>query len=132
MKPPTEVVSDKLITFIEGLLTSDLPRQIDHPKYTTLTKDTVVLDVMLQNYFKGYFLEDVICENCSSDGPESIKSTFTVSRYLKKLLTVLKTLLQRGTYDMTSGEALTMNLKLLYLLNIFTNNHLVMRRSHTP
>ena len=52
MKPPAEVISDKLIMIIEGLPTSDSPRQIDHQKCTTLTKDTVVLDVMLQNYFK--------------------------------------------------------------------------------
>ena len=30
MKPPAEVISDKLIMIIEGLPTSDSPRQIDH------------------------------------------------------------------------------------------------------
>ena len=69
---------------IEVLPSSDSPRQIDHPKCTILTKDTVVLDVMLQNYFKNSFLDDVICENCSSGGSESIKSTLTVSRHFKE------------------------------------------------
>ena len=106
MKQPAEVISDKLIMILEGLPISDLPRQNFHPKNTILTKETVVLCVMLQNYFKDTFLNDVICENCSSGGSESMKSTFTVSRYLKKPPSVLKILFQRGTYDMTSGEAL--------------------------
>ena len=55
MKSPAEVIYDKLIMVIEGLPTSDLPRQIDHKKCTTLTKDTVVFDVILQNYFKDSF-----------------------------------------------------------------------------
>ena len=84
MKSPAEVIYDKLIMVIEGLPTSDLPRKIDNPKCTTLTKGTVDLDMMLQNYFKDLFLDDVICENCSSGGSESIKSTFTMSRYLKE------------------------------------------------
>ena len=46
-KQPAEVISDKLIMILDGLPTSDLPRQIDHPKCTILTKDTIVLDVML-------------------------------------------------------------------------------------
>ena len=70
MKPPVEVISDKLIMFLEGLPTSNSSRQIDHPKCTTLTKGTVVLDVMSQNYFKDSLLHDVIFENCSSDGSE--------------------------------------------------------------
>ena len=60
MKQPAEVISDKLIMFLEGLPTSDSPNQIDQPKCTTLTKETVVLDVMLQNCFKDSFLDDVI------------------------------------------------------------------------
>ena len=52
MKPPFEVISDKLIMFLEVLPNSNSPGKIDHPKCTTLTKDTVVLDVMLQKYFK--------------------------------------------------------------------------------
>ena len=51
-KPPAEVISDKMIIILEGLPTSNWTRQIDHPKFTTPTKGTVVLDVMLQNYFK--------------------------------------------------------------------------------
>ena len=56
--------------FLEELPTFNSPRQIDHPKRTILTKDTVVLDVMLQKYFKDSFLDDVICENGSSGGSE--------------------------------------------------------------
>ena len=63
---------------LEGLPTYNSPRQIDHTKYTILTKDTIVFDVILQKYFKDSFLDDVICENCSSGGSESIKSTLTV------------------------------------------------------
>ena len=73
MKTPVEVIYDKLIMFLEGLPTSNLPRQIDHPKYTMLTNDTIVLDVISHKYFKDSFLDDVICEKCSSGGPESIK-----------------------------------------------------------
>ena len=65
-------------------------------------KDTVILDVMLQNYFKDSFSDDVIYENCSSGDSKSIKSTFPVSRYLKKPPSVLKILFQRGTYDRTT------------------------------
>ena len=105
MKQPAELISDKLIIILEGLPTSDSPRKIDHPKCTILTKDTVVLDVMLQNNFKDSFLDDVICEDCSSGGSESIKSTFTVSRYLNKPPSVLKIIFQRGTYDRTTCVA---------------------------
>ena len=105
LKPPVKLISDKLIMFIEGLPNSNLLRKTDHPKCTILTKYTVVLDVMLQKYFKDSSLDNVICENCWSGGSESIKSTFTVSIYLKKPPSVLKILFQRGTYDMNSGEA---------------------------
>ena len=101
-KPPVEVIYDKLIIFLEGLPTSNLSRQIDHTKFTTLTKGTVLLDVMSQNYFKDSFLYGVICENCSLGGSESIKSTFTVSRYIKEHPTVLKILFQRGSCDSTT------------------------------
>ena len=70
MKQPAEVISDKLIMIFEGLTNSDSTRQIDNPKCTTLTKDTVVLDVMLQNYFKDSFSDDVICEK-SNDAQRS-------------------------------------------------------------
>ena len=72
-KAPAGLISDKLIMILQGLPTSKLTRQIDHHKCTTLTKVTVVLDVMLQNYFKDSLFDDVICENCSSGGSESIK-----------------------------------------------------------
>ena len=84
LKTPVEAVSDKLIMFLEGLPTSNLSRKIDHPKYTSLKKGTAVLDQILQNYFNDSLLHDVICENCSSHGSESVKSTFTVSRHTKE------------------------------------------------
>ena len=62
-----------LIMFLEGLPTSNLYRQIDHQKYTSMKKSTVVLDQMLQNYFIDSLLHDVICGNYSSHGYESIK-----------------------------------------------------------
>ena len=59
-----EVISDKLIMFLEGLPTFNSPRKIDDPKFTILENDTIVLEVILQNYVKESLLEDVICENC--------------------------------------------------------------------
>ena len=91
---------------LDGLHTSNYPRQIDHPKCKILENETVVLDVIFQNYLQGSLLGDVICENCSSGSSESIKSTFTVSIYLKKPPSALKILLQRGKYDMSTGEAI--------------------------
>ena len=105
MKTPVEVVSDKLIMFLEGLPTSNSSRKIDHPIYTSLKKGTVVLDKMLQNYFNDSLLHDVICENCSSHGSESIKLTFTVSRCIKEPPTVLNILFQRVSYDSTNFVA---------------------------
>ena len=90
------------------------------------------MDVILHKYFKDSFLDDVICESFSSGGFESIKSTFTVSRYLKKPPSVVNILFQRGTYDMTIGDAFKMNLKFPYLLNICANKHQVIRRYHAP
>ena len=67
-----------------GLHASNLPTQIDHPKCTILAKDTVVLDVIFQNYFQESLFEDFICKHCSSGSSESIKSTITVSITLKE------------------------------------------------
>ena len=96
---------------LDGVNTSNQPRQIDHPKFTILDNDTVVLDVIFQNYLQESFLEDFICENCSAGSYESIKSTLTVSRYLKGPPSILKILFQRVTYDMTTGEAIKNELK---------------------
>ena len=82
-KTPVEVVSDKLVMFLEGLPTSNSSRQIDHPKYISIKNGAVALDQILHNYFNDSLLHDVICENCSSLGSESIKSTFTVSKKYK-------------------------------------------------
>ena len=79
LKTPVEQATDKLIISLDGLHTSNLPRKIDHPKCTILENDTVVLDVIFQNYF-----QDVICGFVSPDSSESIESTFTVSIYLKE------------------------------------------------
>ena len=64
-----------------GFHTSNPPRLIDNPKCTVLADDTVILDVIFQNYFKESLLEYVICEMIPSGSTESIKSTFTMSRY---------------------------------------------------
>ena len=102
LKTPVEAVSDKLIMFLEGLPTSNTSRQIDHPKYTSIKNGTVVLDQIFHNYFNDSLLHDVICENCSSLGSESIKPTFTVPRHRNEPPTVLKILFQKGSYDSTT------------------------------
>ena len=83
MKKPVELVTDKLIMSPDELRTYNSPRQIDHPKCTILVNETVVLDVTFQNYFQESLWEDGLFENCLSGISESIKSTFTMSRYLK-------------------------------------------------
>ena len=83
LRTPVELVTDKLIMSLDGLHTSNMSRQIDHPKCTILENDTVLLDAIFQDYFQESFLEDVICEKNSSCISESIKSTFTMSIYLK-------------------------------------------------
>ena len=55
-----------MIISLNGLNSSNIPRQIDHPKYTTLATDTINLDDIFKYYFKGSLFEDVICENYSS------------------------------------------------------------------
>ena len=62
---------------------------------------------------------DVICENCSSGGSESIKSTFTVSRHIKKPRTVLKILFQRGSSDSSTLVATKNELKVAILSEYF-------------
>ena len=106
LKTPVELVTDKLIMFLDGLHPSIMPRKIDHPKCKISENYTVVLDAIFQNYFQESLLEDVICENCSLCSSESIKSTLTVSINLKELSPVLKILFQIGTYDMTTDEAI--------------------------
>ena len=86
MKPPVEVVFDKLIMVLEGIPTSDEYRPINHPKFTLIKKGTVVLDEIFQKYFNDSLLHDVLCDNCSSLGYKSVKTTFTVSRHIKEPL----------------------------------------------
>ena len=54
LNAPVELISDQLIIFLEGLPTSNLPKQTDHTKCATMIKGTVILDVMLHNYFQGF------------------------------------------------------------------------------
>ena len=74
------------------------------------------LNVIFNHYFQESLLENVICENCLSGIYQSIKSTFTMSRYLKGPSSVLKILFQRGTYGMTTGEAFKNELKVAITL----------------
>ena len=80
---PAKVVSDKLIMILKGIPTSNEYSPIYHTKYTSIKKGTVVLDEIFQNYFNDSLLHDVICDDCSSLGYKSIKSTLTVSRHIK-------------------------------------------------
>ena len=95
-----------------------------------LEKDTPVLDDIFQNCFKESLFEEVICEHCSSGSYESIKATFAVYRNLRETPSVLKILLQRGMYDMTTGQAIKNELKIA-IPSFFTRCHQVMRRYHT-
>ena len=47
----------------------------------------------------------------SSGGSESIKLSFTISRYLKEPHSVLNIIFQRGTFDTTTGEAIKNEVK---------------------
>ena len=58
-KKPIESVTDKLITSIDGLNSSNSPRKIYHSKYITLEMITITLDDIFQNYFKDSFIEDL-------------------------------------------------------------------------
>ena len=71
-KTPIQLVADKLFMSFDGLHTHNSPRKIDHPKCTILAKDTIVLDIIFQNYSQEYLFEDIICENCSSGISESM------------------------------------------------------------
>ena len=79
LKTPVEVVYDKLIMFLEGIPNSNGYRTINHTKYTSIKKGTVVLDEIFQNYFYYSLLHLVICVNCSSLGSKLIKSTLNRS-----------------------------------------------------
>ena len=74
MKTPLEVVSDKLIMFLEGIPTSNEYRPIYHPNFTAIKKGTVILDEIFQKYFDDSLLHDVLCDNCSSLVPTTTRS----------------------------------------------------------
>ena len=88
------------------------------PKMYNIVKDTIVLDDIFHNYFKESLFEDVIAENCSSGSYESIKETFTVCRNLKQPPPVLKSLLKKGTYDVTNYQAIKNEHKVVIPLGI--------------
>ena len=52
--------------------------------------------------------------------------------YLKKPPSVLNILLQRGTYDMTTGEAIENEMKVVIPLEFLYKNYQGMRRFHIP
>ena len=91
------------------------------------------MDQIFQNYFNDSLLHDVICENCSSLGSKSIKSTFTVSRHIKEPPTVLNILLQRGSYDRKTFVATKNEVKVgipsEYMFKLQSSNEKI---SYTP
>ena len=126
LKPPVEVVCDKLIMVLEGIPTNIEYRPIHHPKFTGIKKGTVVLDEIFQKYFNDSLLHDVLCENCSQLGCKSIKTTFTVSRHIKEPPTVLKILFQRVSYDITTFVSTKNEVKVCipceYMIKIQSSN----------
>ena len=76
------------------------------------------MDEIFQKYFNDSLLHYVLCDNYSSLGSKSIKTTFTVSRYIKEPPTVLKILFQRGSYDITTFVTPKNEINSVYLLNI--------------
>ena len=50
---------------LDGLNSTNPPWKIDHPNYTSLQKEAIKLDDILQDYFKKILIEDVIYESCS-------------------------------------------------------------------
>ena len=133
LKPPVEVVCDKLMMVLEGIPTSNEYRSIHHPKITAIKKGTVVLDEIFQKCFYDSLLHDVLCDNCSSLGSKSIKSTFTVSRRIKEPSTFLKILFQRGIYDRTTFLTTKNEVKVCipceYMINLQSSNEKI---SYTP
>ena len=54
LKTTVELFSDKLIMFLEGLPTSNHPRQIDNTNLTTMANKTVVLDVIFRIILRNH------------------------------------------------------------------------------
>ena len=65
----------------------------------------------ISELFPGIIVRRCYIWKFSSYNSGSIKSTFTVSRYLREPPSVLNIIFQRGTYDMTTGEAIKNELK---------------------
>ena len=110
-KPPVEVVYEKLMMNLDGIPTNLEHRPIHHPRFTAIKKGTFVFDDIFKHYFNDSLLHDVLCENCSQLENKSIKTTFTVSRHIKKPPTVLKILFQRTRYDTTQKAGSKNDLK---------------------
>ena len=53
LKTPVELISDKLIMSLEGLPTSNLPRQIDHPKMYYIDKGHCRFGCHITEIFQG-------------------------------------------------------------------------------
>ena len=69
---------------------------------------------------------NVLCDNCSSDGSKSIKSTLTVSRHIKEPPTFLKILFQRGSYDsktfVTTKNEVRVGIPSEYMIKLQSSN----------
>ena len=96
---------------LDGIPTNLEHRPIHYPRFTAIKKGTVVLDEIFQQYFNDSLLHDVLCENCSQLENKPIKTTFTVSRHIKKPPTVLKILFQRTRFDTTKSVGSKNDLK---------------------
>ena len=48
-KTPIKLISDKLIMYFDGINIFNSPWNINHPNYTTLTKNKIELDDIFQN-----------------------------------------------------------------------------------
>ena len=84
---------------IYGLKSPNSKIQIYHSKYKTFAINTITLDDVFQHYFKKLFVEDVICEPCSSIKYETRRTTFTMIGNLIEPTSVLNILYQREISD---------------------------------
>ena len=114
-----------------GLHISKSPSQIDHPKCTIFSKDTIVLDDIFHHYLKELLFEDNIWENCSLVMSETTKATFTVYINLKEPLWFWRFSCKEEHMIWVLVGLYKMNVKFLYRQNFLTRHHQLMRRYHT-